>query len=207
MMLEEAGKGLANKGFEVEIINLYDYELKSCISCFLCKRKKDIPKHICEYKDSITPILDKVINADVVIFGSPNYLGYPTGQLRCFMERLFFPINSYMVDEKHKPVKIFDKFIPSAFIFTMNAPKSYFENSPYETIFDYNIFIGQHYFGYCEMLCAFDTYQFKDYSQYKANMFDPVHKLEQKEKQFPIDLKKSYELGERLGHMALDAKQ
>lgn len=53
-------------------------------------------------------------------------------------------------------------------------------------------------FGECEALYAYDTKQFKQYSAYLNNMFDPDHKEESKKNQFPKDLKKAYELGQRL---------
>ena len=40
--------------------------------------------------------------------------------------------------------------------------------------------------------------QSDDYSKYEASMFDVKHKAEVKEKQFPIDCQKAYEMGERL---------
>ena len=53
-------------------------------------------------------------------------------------------------------------------------------------------------FGECEALYAYDTKQFKQYSAYVNNMFDPEHKAESEKTQFPKDLQKAYELGERL---------
>ena len=52
--------------------------------------------------------------------------------------------------------------------------------------------------GYCETLCAYNTYQFTNYDRYEANMFDERRKAEYREKVFPEDLKKAYELGARL---------
>ena len=52
--------------------------------------------------------------------------------------------------------------------------------------------------GYCETLCAYNTYQFTDYSRYAAGMFDEKVKREHRENEFPKDLQKAYELGKRL---------
>ena len=52
--------------------------------------------------------------------------------------------------------------------------------------------------GHCETLCAYNTYQFRDYSRYDANMFSEPEKAEHREKIFPEDLNKAYELGKRL---------
>ena len=60
--------------------------------------------------------------------------------------------------------------------------------------------------GYNEVLYSCDTYQFSDYSRYDCNMFLEEKKREQKEKQFPIDLQKAYELGKRLTEKAKEAQ-
>ena len=52
--------------------------------------------------------------------------------------------------------------------------------------------------GHCELLYVCDTYQFTDYSRYECNMFDEAKKREHRDKQFPIDLQKAYDLGKRL---------
>lgn len=40
-----------------------------------------------------------------------------------------------------------------------------------------------------------DTLQVSDYGKYDMALFDEVHKKEQHEKQFPLDLKAAYEMG------------
>jgi len=53
-------------------------------------------------------------------------------------------------------------------------------------------------FGQVESLAALDTYQFEDYSQYHAPLFDEKAKREKHETSFPQDLQKAYELGRKL---------
>ncbi|MBQ9026574.1 MAG: hypothetical protein IJ104_09425 [Methanobrevibacter sp.] len=53
-------------------------------------------------------------------------------------------------------------------------------------------------FGECEALYVYDTKQFKQYSAYLNNMFDPELKDEINKTQFPKDLKRAYELGRRI---------
>ncbi len=43
-----------------------------------------------------------------------------------------------------------------------------------------------------------DTYQFNDYSKYDVSLFDEKHKAEVREKQFPIDCQKAFDLGIKL---------
>ncbi len=202
-LLEEAEKGLKELGFETEIINLYAQLYRGCISCFLCKKKKNIDKHICLYKDDLTPILEKSMAADVIIVGSPVYFGEPTGETRAYLERLFFPVTSYMVDENGNRISILNKTKPTAMIYTMNAPENIAGQINYPILLGNSVSAFEMLFGCSEVLYAYDTYQFTDYAQYEANMFDPDHKIEMRDKQFPIDCKKAYELDKRLGQMAL----
>ena len=60
----------------------------------LCKRKNAERCH-CYWKDDLSPIIDKVFNADNLIIGTPIYLGRPTRQYFAFMERLHFSSLSY----------------------------------------------------------------------------------------------------------------
>ena len=91
-MLEQAIQGAADAGAETELIHLYDYEFKGCMSCFACKLKNSMCSGVCAIRNSILPVLEKAHEADILVMGSPVYFSYPTGVLRSFMERLFFPL-------------------------------------------------------------------------------------------------------------------
>lgn len=53
-------------------------------------------------------------------------------------------------------------------------------------------------FGNCETLYAYDTLQCNDYKKYHIVSMDEKKKREHHEKQFPIDLKKAFDLGVKL---------
>lgn len=93
--VKEAAK---DKEIETEIINLYDYNYTGCKSCFACKRLEGKSYGKCAVKDDIQEVLEKVSQADGIIFGSPVYFLDITGQLRSFIERLLFP---YLVYDKN----------------------------------------------------------------------------------------------------------
>ncbi len=52
----------------------------------------------CVYKDDFKPILEKIVQADGVILGSPVYFGDVSGVMRCFLERFIFPFFVYDED-------------------------------------------------------------------------------------------------------------
>ena len=74
LILQEALKGAADAGAEVEMIHLYDLNFTGCRSCFACKRKGAEPAK-CFWKDDLSPVLDKILSADAVFFGTPIYFG------------------------------------------------------------------------------------------------------------------------------------
>src|SRR5512137_578565 len=95
MLLEHALKGAAAKGAETELIHLYDLNFKGCTSCFACKLKGGKSYGKCAMKDGLTPLLEKLAEADAFILGSPIYFGTITGEMRSFMERLLFQYLEY----------------------------------------------------------------------------------------------------------------
>ena len=194
-LLKRAMEGAQEAGAEVELVNLYDRSLnyKGCMSCFACKVKGG-KKGVCSFKDDLQPILQKAVEADVLVCGSPNYCGYPTAALRAFMERMEFPTVNY--SDYSKPVVL--KRICSATIYTMNCPnEEVYRQMNYHILMDTSAQqLGV--FGPTEILCSFDTYQFSNYDRYDAATFSEAHKAEVRATQFPIDLEKAYELGKRL---------
>ena len=181
------------KDIEVRKINLYDYTFKGCISCFACKRIGNTTGGLCAYKDDLTPIFEKLKEADGIIFGSPIYFSSTTGQFRAFIERLCFPLYRYMPDGR-----VLDRTIPVAMIYTMNVQEEQKEMFKYSTIMNNNRIPLELVYGDFEDLWVCDTYQFNDYSKYDCDVFDANHKLKQKEEEFPKFLEKAFELGKRI---------
>lgn len=201
-LLKEAARGVEEVGAEVEIVHLYGLLYKGCISCLMCKRKGADIKGLCFYKDALTPVLEKCLNADAVILGTPVYHSYLTGMLRSFMERFMFPSHTYMVDKEHGGLKrVLTHTLPVGMIMTMNVSESHFNNSSYRTILNENEESLRHVFGYAETLYAFDTYQFIDYAKYDCDLFDEAHKAKVRDEQFPKDMAKAYDMGKRLATM------
>lgn len=193
-MLESAMKGAAEAGAETEIVHLYDFAFKGCISCFACKLKGSKTNGLCAFRDALTPTLEKAREADVIVIGSPVYFSYPTGPVRSFMERLMFPTMTYNAGER----SILTKKIATAMIFTMNCPEELAGKINYPTILGANAWGLELCLGYSETLCAYDTYQFTDYSRYEASAFNEADKAKRRDEQFPKDLQNAFELGKRL---------
>ena len=201
-MLDSAMKGAADAGAETEIIHLYDYSFKGCMSCFACKLKNAKTNGVCAVRDDLRPILEKAHASDVIVLGSPIYFSYPTGVIRSFMERLMFPILSYnpKIDRETGKMKssLLGRVMPTAVIYTMGIPESMFADNHYPEIFGENARFMESLFGYTETLYTFSAYQFDSYEPYDILEGTQEQRARYRDEQFPIDLKNAYELGKRL---------
>ncbi|HOV80166.1 MAG TPA: flavodoxin family protein [Bacillota bacterium] len=190
-LLNKALEGAASEGAETEIIHLYDLEYKGCISCFACKLINGKSYGKCAVRDGLAPVLDKVEKADALVLGSPIYFGEVTGEMRSFLERLFF---QYLVYDREGTV-LSPKKMPTCFIYTMNAPEHVMKKIGYEDkIRNYGKLL-ERFFGPSRSLIVTDTCQFDDYSKYVSTRFDAGAKAKRREEVFPADCRKAFELG------------
>lgn len=196
-ILQNALDGAAGYGPDVltEMIHLYDYDYKGCLSCMQCKRIGGPSYGKCAVKDAIAPIMQNVLHADAVIFGSPIYFGDITGMMRCFLERLFFPCFVYDKDYS----SIAPKKLYTGFVYTMNVPYEMMEKMGYPHRLAIMENFAARLFGHKPRVHYInDTLQVSDYSKYKMELFSPRAKAEHREEQFPIDCKNARELGAAL---------
>ncbi|AKB82760.1 iron-sulfur flavoprotein [Methanosarcina barkeri 3] len=192
-LLEKALEGANSEGAEVELIHLYDLNFKGCTSCFSCKLKGGKSYGKCAMKDELTPVLEKLKDADAVILGSPIYLGNSTGEMRSFMERYVFP---YLTYSDNLP-SLYPKNTPVGFIYTMGVKEEYFDMFGLRKTIELNENFTKRIFGYSESLYSADTYQFDDYSKYVSDRFDPEEKAKRRKEVFPHDCEKAFEMGVR----------
>ena len=191
MLLKEAEKGAREAGSETEYIDLYDLQFTGCRSCMACKRK-DGERCKCFWKDDLSPVIDRIFQADSLIIGSPSYLGDITSQVHALIERLHFCALSYDDYSNY-----FKGKVNVGIILTMNAPKVYYEQSYLGKAKEVEqIFRALN--GNVEVYAACDTLQVNDYSKFNMAGFSEEHKKEMREKQFPVDLEEAFRLGERL---------
>lgn len=194
-LLNKALEGAASIGAENELIHLIDLSYKGCVSCFACHRKGTMFKGACALKDELTPILEKAMNSDVLLLGSPIYLGDVTSMMRGFLERFVFMNHTY----DHPSLSTFSGSISGAFIYTMGVPDAMAEQA-YGRVFETNTNLLKRFNGKVEQLIVTDTYQFNDYSNYETSMVDLEQKMQSKDKRFPIDCEKAFTIGMELAY-------
>ncbi len=79
---------LAAAGIETELVQLAGQELRGCIACYECFKKKD---GYCAFsavkKDKINDYLDKMKGADAILLGSPTYFADVSAEMKALMDR------------------------------------------------------------------------------------------------------------------------
>lgn len=201
-VLREAMAGAQEAGAETEFVNLYDIDFKGCKSCFACKLKNSKTNGVCAIRDALRPVLERARRADILVLGSPVYYSYPTGVMRAFMERLMFPVGTYLY-EKGRHITLRNKVVQTAMIFTMNCPRELMERYNYPLLLEENSKVMADIFGACEALHVCNTYQFRDYSRYDFNLFKEEDKRAYRDSHFPTDLANARALGKRLVEKAM----
>lgn len=69
----------------VEVCYITDYKINGCVGCNTCQSILNQPG--CTQKDDASTILNKIIDADVVLYGTPLYGHSYSGQLKILMDR------------------------------------------------------------------------------------------------------------------------
>ncbi len=192
-LLKNALEGAASQGAETEIVHLYDLDFKGCTSCFSCKIKNGKSYGKCAMKDDLTPILQKVADSDAIILGSPIYIGYVTGEMKSFLERLVYPYLVYDVERS----SLFKKKIRTGVILTLGAPEIRVKEMGYDSQFKMIEMLLTRMFGASESMAVYDTLQFDDYSKYVASSFNPEEKVKRRKEVFPQDCEKAFDMGVR----------
>ena len=189
--LDGAAAAPCGKAVETEMIHLYDLTYKGCVSCFSCKRKGGKSYGHCAVKDDLTPLLEKLAQADGLIIGSPIYFGNVTGMLRSFLERLMFPFFVYDKDYS----SLAPKRMPTAFIYAMNVSSAEMEQYGYlQNLKGMETFVGR-LFGEPQVLHACNTYQFDDYSKYECERFSESEKAAYRDEHIPQELEAARRIG------------
>lgn len=81
-LLVQIKEHLAKENIEVEIVSLYDLDIKSCLGCERC-----ILQDKCVLKDDAEMLMEKIDAADGIILSSPVYMQQVSGKMKTFIDR------------------------------------------------------------------------------------------------------------------------
>lgn len=78
-------EGAISAGNQAEKISLRDKSINYCTGCGFCNTNNYTA---CSQKDDMEEILNKMLDADVIVFGTPIYFYAMSGQMKTFIDRL-----------------------------------------------------------------------------------------------------------------------
>ena len=84
------------KRHDVALYHLADEPIHGCTGCYRCREDVDHPG--CVQQDKVSRLLDKIIDADVVVYGSPLYGHSFSAEMNAFMNR-HFALLKYLENE------------------------------------------------------------------------------------------------------------
>jgi multimeric flavodoxin WrbA len=78
-------EGAEKAGLSTECVFLRDLSIKECDGCHVCWKGKE-----CSKKDDMNLIYPKLIESDVIVFGTPVYWYGPTALMKGFIDRFVY---------------------------------------------------------------------------------------------------------------------
>jgi len=82
-VLLQTAEILKTRDIETEIVNLFDYDIKDCTGC----DDPCILQNGCDIQDDMQMIMQKILDSNGVVFGSPIYTGNVTSKFKAFADR------------------------------------------------------------------------------------------------------------------------
>lgn len=95
-LLEAALLGAVEAGADVEYIDIAKLKIKYCNACNSCHNTGE-----CSTKDDFPNVLAKLLDADGIIWSSPNYITNITAQLKTLFDRCPLVIHEQLFEGKY----------------------------------------------------------------------------------------------------------
>ena len=83
LLCDEFMRGAKEAGNEVEKIRVAEKQIGYCTGCYYCKKSGGV----CVKKDDMADVLQKMIDADVIVLASPVYFYSIDAQLKAVIDR------------------------------------------------------------------------------------------------------------------------
>jgi multimeric flavodoxin WrbA len=86
--LDRVCGALQKNGIETERVEIGKKAIHGCVGCGVCWEKQN---RRCVYNDDVlNEVVDKLLDADGLLVGSPVYYAGINGALKCFLDRVFY---------------------------------------------------------------------------------------------------------------------
>ena len=88
-------EGAESEGAETELVDLYKLHIEYCTACGACYATGECPLF-----DDFTELFEKLLNADGIVLGAPNYINSVPAPMKALFDRLSDAIHCQMLTGK-----------------------------------------------------------------------------------------------------------
>jgi multimeric flavodoxin WrbA len=88
--------GAKSSGCEVELVDLCTLDIEYCNACGICHKKGK-----CYKKDDFQGLYQKLLAADGLVMGSPNYFLSVTAQMKTLIDRMAYAVHCQLLAGKY----------------------------------------------------------------------------------------------------------
>ncbi|MFC1819794.1 flavodoxin family protein [Thermodesulfobacteriota bacterium] len=85
LMVQKILEGASSKGSDTRTVYLNNLNIKGCQACMQCKTNE----FRCAVEDDMQTLYPLIDSSDVLVLGSPIYIGYITGIMKTFIDRWY----------------------------------------------------------------------------------------------------------------------
>jgi multimeric flavodoxin WrbA len=89
-------EGARASGAQVELVDVCELDIKFCNACTVCFKEGK-----CVHKDDFQGLYDKILAADGLVWGSPNYFDTVTAQMKTLIDRMADAIHCQLLRGKY----------------------------------------------------------------------------------------------------------
>jgi multimeric flavodoxin WrbA len=89
-------EGAKSKGARTELVDICNLNIEFCNACGICHKKGK-----CVKKDDFQTIYEKIMDADGLVMGSPNYFRSVTAQMKTMIDRMADAIHCQLLIGKY----------------------------------------------------------------------------------------------------------
>ncbi|MGD0644854.1 MAG: flavodoxin family protein [Candidatus Bathyarchaeia archaeon] len=100
ILLKRVLKVLEAEGIETELIQLAGEQLRGCSACRVCFETKNLRCAITD--DNVNAYIQKMVEADGIILGSPTYFGMISPEMKALIDRAGFVVRAAPDTLKYK---------------------------------------------------------------------------------------------------------
>ena len=95
-LVQAALEGAKAGGAEVELVDVCDLDIKFCNACQVCFKTGE-----CIHEDDFKPLYDRILAADGLVWGSPNYFHTVTAQMKTLIDRMADAVHCQLLTGKY----------------------------------------------------------------------------------------------------------